>query len=263
MKRRLAGSRPWAQVGVASALAAALIAGDAAADSAQVPAALVPGGTGSPALMDPAIQNAIARVPIWKRITLGTHAGVNAVRKALETARMGVGDSADEILGRPAFVFSRTTTQLDLVVLAPSNLGFAGESPTLAEIYHRAAQLGLEQCPGEAGPLLRLQYINQPVGEFLHIAMQPIATYGGALVDLTVANGGAGLLLLGGDGSPDVRVSTRAKFVFVRPSRVAMPNASREHPGLTSGTHAAEQPSSRLDGTPSFGCGRDDGQCID
>jgi hypothetical protein len=82
-------------------------------------------------------------------------------------------------------------------------------------------QVGLELCPAEVGPLLRLQYVNQPVGEFLHIAMQPIATYRGDLTDLTVANGGAGLLLIGGDGSPDLKLHSTIKFVFVRPAQVA------------------------------------------
>jgi hypothetical protein len=73
-------------------------------------------------------------------------------------------------------------------------------------------------------PKLRLHYVNQPLGEFLHIAMQPVATWRGELVDLTVGNGGAGLLLLGGDGSPDLTLHSRVKFVFVRPARIAMPN---------------------------------------
>jgi hypothetical protein len=85
-------------------------------------------------------------------------------------------------------------------------------------------QLGLELCPAEVGPQLRLEYLNQPVGEFLHIAMRPVATYRGDLVDLTVANGGAGLILIGGDGSPELNLHSNVKFVFVRPQRIAQPN---------------------------------------
>jgi hypothetical protein len=55
----------------------------------------------------------------------------------------------------------------------------------LRDLYRRALQLGLELCPAEAAPHLRLEYLNQPVGEFLHVAMRPIATYGGDFVDLT------------------------------------------------------------------------------
>jgi len=166
----------------------------------------------------------VADIPIWKRITLGTQRGVNAMRDALDGAKVHIGDSADEILGRPAFPFSKTRIELDLVVLTPADLGFDGRTP-IADIYRRAEHLGLELCPAETGPQLRLDYVNQPVGEFLHIAMLPIASYDGDPVDLTVGNGGAGLVLLGGDGRGDLTLHSSVKFVFVRPARIALPNS--------------------------------------
>jgi hypothetical protein len=166
-------------------------------------------------------KKSVADLPIWKRITIGTYKGVNHIRTALDDARMRIGDSADEILGRPAFSFSKTETKLDLVVLTAAELGFEAGYTSVAEIYRRAIELGLKLCPGEVGPQLRLQYVDQQVGEFLHIAMYPVATYHGDLVDLTVANGGAGLLLLGGDGSPNLKLHSTVKFVFVRPFQVA------------------------------------------
>jgi hypothetical protein len=166
----------------------------------------------------------VADFPVWKRITLGTHKGVNALRDALDATNIRIGESADEILGRPAFRFSKTRVPLDLVVLNAVDLGFEKGSWPLRDLYRRAVQLGLELCPAEAAPQLRLEYLNQPVGEFLHVAMQPIASYGGDLVDLTVGNGGAGLILIGGDGSPDLKLHSSVKFVFVRPYRIAQPN---------------------------------------
>jgi hypothetical protein len=201
----------------------ALFAGEAAAQQPRSDAVITRGDT-DPSSAGTTAQKTLADIAIWKRITLGTYKGVNAVREALDAARMRVGDSADEILGRPAFPFSRTRSELDLVVVTAVDLGFAPGSMLVADIYRRAMQIGLELCPAEVGPLLRLQYANQPLGEFLHIAMAPIATWRGELVDLTVANGGAGLLLLGGDGSPDLKLHSSVKFVFVRPARIAMPN---------------------------------------
>jgi hypothetical protein len=200
----------------------ALFAGAAAAQPPRSDAMVARGETDPSS--GPTAQKSPAEIPIWKRITIGTYKGVNAVREALDAARMRVGNSADEILGRPAFPFSKTKAELDLVVLTAADLGFPTGSTPIAEIYRRALQRGLELCPAELGPQLRLQYVNQPLGEFLHIAMQPIATWRGDLVDLTVANGGAGLLLLGGDGSPDLTLHSSVKFVFVRPARIAMPN---------------------------------------
>jgi hypothetical protein len=159
---------------------------------------------------------AASEVPAWKTITIGTHRGVNAVRNAFDEARIAVGDSADEVLGRPAFTFAREPRQLDLVLLSVAALGF-GQGGTLADVHTRAIRLGLELCPEEVGPQLRLQYLNQPVGEFLHVAMQPQRTYGGELIDFTLANSGAGLSLLGGSARPDLVVARNVVFVFVRP----------------------------------------------
>jgi hypothetical protein len=160
-----------------------------------------------------------SEIPIWKTIALGEYKGVNAVRMALDNAPcpIAVGDWADEILGRPAFPFSKTKAEVDLVVLSVADLGFTKKGASLRDIYTRALALGLETCPAEVGPVLRLNYLNQPVGEFLHIAMRPIARYSGELVDFMLANGGAGLLLVGGDARPEVVLPGAARFAFVRP----------------------------------------------
>src|SRR5262245_15852623 len=160
-----------------------------------------------------------SEIPVWKTIALGEYNGVNAVRRALDNAPgpIAIGDWADEILGRPAFPFSKTKTELDLVVLSVADLGFTKQGAPLRDIYSRALALGLEMCPAEVGPVLRLNYLNQPVGEFLHVAMRPVARYSGELVDLTLANGGAGLLLVGSDARPEVVLPGAARFVFVRP----------------------------------------------
>ena len=159
-----------------------------------------------------------SELPIWKTITLGVHRNVNAVRDALDAAKISVGDSADEILGRPAFTFANERRELNLVVLSVTALGFGADGGTLSDIHARALRLGFELCPEEVGPQLRLQYLNQPVGEFLHVAMKPQMTYRGDSVDFTLANGGAGLSLLGGSARPNLVISSRAAFVFVRPS---------------------------------------------
>src|SRR5262249_8565350 len=46
-------------------------------------------------------------LPIWRTISLGTAKGVNAYRNALDAEGIKIGDSADEILGRPAFFYAR------------------------------------------------------------------------------------------------------------------------------------------------------------
>jgi hypothetical protein len=162
----------------------------------------------------------VGDLPIWKHITFGTFSGVNAMRAALETAHVHIGDSANEVLGRPTFAWSQTKIESDLVVVAVSDLGFGETGASLAQIYARAVRLGLELCPAEIAPYLRLQYLQQPVGEILQIAMRPVATYHGDPVDLAVADGGEGLLLVGGEGNSDRIVNGAVRFVFVRQRRV-------------------------------------------
>ena len=58
---------------------------------------------------------AAAQAPIWKTITIGEYKGANAVRAAIDAAPcpIAIGDRADEILGRPAFPFSRMKVDID------------------------------------------------------------------------------------------------------------------------------------------------------
>ena len=118
-----------------------------------------------------------------------------------------------KILGRPAFPFIKAPVELDLVVLSVSELGF-GDLASLHDIYARAVSLGFELCPAEVGPALRLNYFDQPLGEFLHIAMKPVAKYNGELVDFTIGNGGNGLLLLGGDARRKRTLPGADRFEF-------------------------------------------------
>lgn len=127
-----------------------------------------------------------------------------------------LGDDADEMMGRATFDLSIGATHLDLALATPLDLGFAADSPpTLGELYRKAAELGLSLCPPEVGPQLRLQYLDQPVGEFLNVAMLPIANYAGEFMSFSVANGGAGLLLIGTDGRPEAAAPIGTKYVFL------------------------------------------------
>jgi hypothetical protein len=174
----------------------------------------------SPALgQPPALEvKTAAELPTWKTITVGLHRSVNAVRDALDEVKIAVGESADEILGRPAFTFAVAPTELDLVMLSVTELGFGPQGAALADIHERAIRIGLELCPEEVGPQLRLQYLTQPTGEFLHVAMKPQRTYRGEPTDFTLANSGTRLALLGGSARPDVVIPRNVKFVFVRPN---------------------------------------------
>lgn len=163
------------------------------------------------------VGKAAADIPIWRTISLGTQENADALRETLVTARCAVGNLAGQILDQPTFVTSESKTDIDLAVLSAADLGVETESAPLSEIYRRAAQLGYDLCPAEVGPQLRLQYPDQPLGEFLLIAMEPIMTPQEDVAAFIVGNGGAGLILIGNSAPPDLIVPSMVRFVFLRP----------------------------------------------
>ena len=175
--------------------------------------------------------NKPAHFQIWRTITLGTYKGVDAYRRALDSAGIKIGDAADEILGRPAFPYATTNTDVELAVLSVAELGVIESESSLADIYKRARQAGLELCPAEVGPHLRLDYRNQPLGEALDIAMEPLATYSGDPTILTLVNWGTGLALISRDGRSESMVSPTSRFVFALPTSGRL-EAMRDDPQI-------------------------------
>ena len=179
-----------------------------------------------PANMPPILVRSAAAVPVWKTITVGTFKNSFALRNALDAAGCG-GNSADEILARPTFTLYATKTDLELIAVSAAELGFQTDTVSLASIYARAQQLGFGLAAAEVAPQLRLQYFDQPSGEFLIVGMEPIRTWKGEPVILTVANGGAGLILMGQDGSAHAEIPVVSRFLFVRSNGAALAKAAQ------------------------------------
>jgi len=171
------------------------------------------------------VKSAFA-APVWKTITTGTFANSFALLNALDAAGCRIGGSAEEILARPAFTVSTTKTNVELFAVSAAELGFQTSTVPLAEIYARARQSGFGLAAAEVAPQLRLQYLDQPMGEFL-IGMEPIKRWTGEPVILAVANGGAGLVLIGRDGSADAEIPVASRFLFVRSNEAALAKAVR------------------------------------
>jgi hypothetical protein len=170
------------------------------------------------------VKSAVA-APVWKTIAIGTFANSFALRNALDAAGCGIGDLAQEILARPAFTLRTARAEVELIAVSAAELGFQTDTVSLAEIYARAQRLGFGLAAAEVAPQLRLQYFDQPMGEFL-IGMAPIKTWKGEPVILTVANSGAGLVLIGQDGSPYAKIPVASRFLFVRSNEAALAKAA-------------------------------------
>ncbi len=169
------------------------------------------------------IKSAFA-VPVWRRITTGTFANSFALLSALDAAGCVIGNSAEEILARPAFTVGTLKTTVELFAVSAAELGFQTATVPLADIYARAQQLGFALAAAEVAPQLRLQYFDQPMGELL-IGMAPIKTWSGEPFILVVANGGEGLVLIGRDGSAGAEIPAASRFLFVRSSGAELAKA--------------------------------------
>jgi len=67
------------------------------------------------------------------------------------------------LLDDERFTISDTKYSIQTVELTVANLGFSNGA-TLPQLYKRADELGLDLCPPELGPYLRLDYMEQPEG---------------------------------------------------------------------------------------------------
>jgi hypothetical protein len=174
----------------------------------------------------PVVVKSAFAVPVWRTITVGTFKNSFALLNALDAAGCGIGDSAEEILARPVFTVGTSKTTVELFAVSAADLGFRTDTASLADIYARAQQVGFGLAAAEVAPQLRLQYFDQPMGELL-IGMEPIKTWKGEPVILAVANGGAGLVLIGRDGSAGAEIPVASRFLFVRSNEAALAKAVR------------------------------------
>ena len=112
----------------------------------------------------------------WRTLKLGTHRSTESLSKAHTDGGFRIGDRAAQILKKTAL--AETETEIELVLVTVAELGF--EKATRRDaIYDRAKELGLDLVPAEAGPQLRRQYANQPMNEWMVMAMEPVAASDG------------------------------------------------------------------------------------
>lgn len=157
--------------------------------------------------------------PVWKTIKLGTGLKTDKdFRQAIEKAGCRVSDWAADILGKPAFSAANEATEVDLVKVTVVELGFPNGA-TRHDIYRKAKELGLELCPSEVGPQLRLQYLDQPMHEWVLIGMEPMTGSGGSLKMFGVGRYDSGRWLFSYNGHPDGFWDGGDQWIFVRPRK--------------------------------------------
>ena len=94
-----------------------------------------------------------------------------------------ISSDAQSMLQKPEFTVINKPEKKNLIKLKVQDLGFK-KNPTTDQLYFRAEELGLELCPPEIGPHLRLSYNEvfkreQAKGEYLRIGMKQITDSSG------------------------------------------------------------------------------------
>lgn len=100
---------------------------------------------------------------------------------ALTKNAISINTHAETLFASDHFTTSKTPYTVTTVELTVHNLGYP-KGATLAEFYKKAKQLGLDLCPLELGPHLRLQYLDQPEGHLGKPVRQHQAPYGAITV---------------------------------------------------------------------------------
>src|SRR5512134_2436577 len=111
---------------------------------------------------------------VWKTIDIGNYPSPVALHDALVAQGIHVGDLAGQMLRLPTFKLTSAPAQIELSTIAVRQLVPGSDRTSLAEVHAHAIEAGLDLCPAEAGPQLRLQYPDQRLGEYLVIGMKPL-----------------------------------------------------------------------------------------
>ncbi len=88
---------------------------------------------------------------------------------ALERQRVQLNEYARALFADEAFHTSPRSRTVRLAQVSPVDLGLP-DGGRYDEIVAAAADRGLEPCPLEAGPHLRLAHLDQPLGPYLTVA---------------------------------------------------------------------------------------------
>ncbi|WP_339194682.1 helicase [Solibacillus sp. FSL R5-0449] len=99
---------------------------------------------------------------ITKSIVVGGLSKADLIQK-LQQSSISLNQYGERLLYDDRFTTTETAYSVEIVELSVRDLGFPNGA-TLPEIFRQANELGLQLCPPELGPYLRLEYVDQDEG---------------------------------------------------------------------------------------------------
>lgn len=171
-------------------------------------------------LWDRLVAEQAIRMPLLERppfatIEVGTHKSVADLRQALIDGDFRIGSWAEDLMGRPEFTLLTEPVKPNLYMASNSELGYPNGC-TVAQSFEALEKIGAVKLPPEAGAQFRLQYSDQPLGEWRLMYMDPIADSGGDLRVFDVARGDRGRWLSSSYARPGYFYYGYKVWVFAR-----------------------------------------------
>lgn len=160
---------------------------------------------------------AISEFKVFKTVKLRTGIDGDGYRRAIKQSKIGISEYADQILGKKEFLVVTKEIKLDLVDISVAELGF-NNGVSLKKIFARAKAMGLQLCPNQVGPELRLQYKDQSNGELI-IGMKPIVDSDGFINLFDIECDSSGLWLTTDYARLVNFWSCDSRFIFVLPRK--------------------------------------------
>lgn len=160
------------------------------------------------------------RFPDWKTVTIGGYQNAEQYKRTASQTGCHIGDWASDILESPNFIVTQEKEQIVLAIVTVAELGLT-KGGSYHNICTNASKFGMQLCPAEIGPALRLAYKEQPDGEAVAVAMKAVQTRSGGLYIFTLGRNGENLWLRGSFGHRNFFWYPDQKFVFARLSSAA------------------------------------------
>ncbi len=145
---------------------------------------------------------------------------------ALAHQGVKLNDYARDLFADAAFTTSTETGEVQLVQVSLPDIGLPNGG-RFDQIVTHAAEFGLEPCPLEVGPRLRLDYVDQPRGPYLTVASRELRPGPETPNGFYLRHLDDGLWLRGYEAGPEnLYPPDFTDFVFVRHSNEGDGNVS-------------------------------------
>jgi hypothetical protein len=121
----------------------------------------------------PQSQLSSQKFPVWKTIPLGLFYDIEGVLDYFVRHNCHLSQLCSRFLLKRIRYVRGKKVRINLVQRTLEQLDLKDDA-TFEEICTRAQEYGLKLCPGETGPSLRSEYLDQPPNEVLMIAMETV-----------------------------------------------------------------------------------------